>query len=71
MAGRDVADRRLVVEAVERVHELVARQAEHVLHVLADELAGERLPAGHLLRHRLVLTGMIAYSINSRPGPSG
>ena len=71
VARGDEADRRLVVEPVERVHELVARQTEDVLHALAHELARERLPAGHLLRHGHVLTGMIAYSINRGLAPSG
>ena len=63
MAGGHELDRRLVVEPVDRVHGLVAGKAEHVLHALAHELAGEGLATGHLFGcHR---------STSSAPGRPG
>ena len=47
VARGDELDRRLVVQPVDRVHGLVAGKAEHVLHALADELAGEGLATRH------------------------
>ena len=50
--GGHELDRRLVVEAVDRVHGLVAGQAEHVADALAGQLAGERPAARHGLGHQ-------------------
>ena len=73
VAGGDPRDRRFVVDPVERVHDLIARQPEDVLYAFVRELARQRMTTGHRFSplRWFVIRVYIIQDVRKRAGEGG